>query len=187
MDDRDSSGWTDSPVTKDRLSFGGHDASSLLTGFVFGAALGALILHLFKKRAFSEEPPIRVKGGSMEFRLLTDTMYWKPLGGMKWKVSDGTRAKEYYQATIIVKSSGKCVSQTKPGNVRVTYSDGTWVELKATGKQTRLKSSAPLELSDNDRVLTYVSKDGYVSRIEVDDLDCQLEPGALDHMLLLDY
>lgn len=185
-DDRDDGSQSDSPG-RDRLSLGGSEAGAFLGGAAIGALFGGAVGYFLLRFASGDEPPIRVKGGSMEFQLLSTTMYWKSLGSRQWKISNGTRANAYYQASIVVQSSTKCPSQEKKGEtVTVTHSDGAWVELKATGNHTRLRSSVDLELSDGDRLLTYCAK-GHISKIEIEDLDCRLNSGELQHMLLMDY
>lgn len=152
-DDRDSSGWTDSPVTKDRLSFGGHDASSLLTGVVVGAALGALLLHLFQKKRSTEEPPIRVKGGSTKFEVMSSVIYWVEDGSKRqWRLSgDREKRTDNYKVCIDVVENGVPKRREVFGDVvRVYYQDDNhWVQLKAHSKKTKLHSHDYVEQDKN--------------------------------------
>ena len=136
-DYRDSSSSDHPTIRFDRLPLSGIDVASVLKGAAIGAIAGAAAAYFLQRKLDTgDEPPIRVKGGSMEFQLLSNAIYWKDLGGKKWKPSGGTLGKEEYKASIIVKGAGKCPSQTKPGEiVKVTHNDGTWVELKGNGKQ----------------------------------------------------
>ena len=185
VDDRDSGGGKDFAATKERFSLGGHDVPSLVTGAVVGAVVGAAFTHFFLRFLSGDEPPIRIKGGSMRFDLVTQIINWKKDGSAKkWKLSDGTRGREEYNVIILVKPGSSCSSQTVSGKkVRVQHSDGSWVQIKGTGNHTKLESSADLTPADNDRALLY-SANGHIDKVEVDSFSCSFGAGELEDLLL---
>jgi len=180
-------------TTDERSPLGGQTAAIVGFAAIVGAAAGA-VAAWFKLRALvatGDEPPIRVKNGSMEFQLLTKagSRNWDEDGNpRKWKVSGGSRGKDEFQVTIVVRTGATCSSQSVSGKtVEVEYSDDTKVELKATGKKTRLTSGKDLTRTDEKRTLEY-TESGHIRRITVDSFTCNFtDRDQLEHVLVLDY
>jgi hypothetical protein len=193
-DTRDLNDLAPDATTDERSPLGGQTAAIVGFAAIVGAAAGAAAAW-FKMKAFvatGDEPPIRVKNGSMELQLLTKagSRKWDDPDGnpRKWEVSGGSRGKDEFQVTIVVRNGATCSSQAVSGRtVEVEYSDGTRVELKATGKKTRLKSSKDLTRTDEERTLVYTAS-GHIQKITVDTFTCTFTgPDQLEHVLVLDY
>jgi hypothetical protein len=139
-----------------------------------GLLAGALAAYaLFELTSTSEEPPIRVKNGSMELQILSTSIKWKQDGSLtKWKVDGGSRTSATY--TIDVKSQGQA-SCTNGGNgsgtvIKVTYSDNASVAIQSNANHTRVTASANL-VNPNNQLLLHTdlgSSKGYIQTIEVD-------------------
>ena len=130
----------DTSMRHDRLSFGVSAGPRLLTGAAIGAALGAFAAYCLRK--VSEEPPIRVKGGSTEFEILSGTVTWEQEGSRRnWRLSLGEKRTDDYLVKIEVEKNGVTTVNCYRGDVvRVYHDEHEWVELKARGRQTKLKS-----------------------------------------------
>jgi hypothetical protein len=137
-----------------------------------GAVAGAAIASSFQLTATlsGDEPPIRVRHGSMRIQLLQrkQTRKFVPDGNpKKWKV-DGKadRAKEAY--LVVVLSDDPTQIVVVPGNnVVIVYSDGKWVHFKATGHKTRITAERDLQLH-TDQELKYNGSGGHIAKVEVD-------------------
>jgi hypothetical protein len=143
-----------------------------------------------------DEAPIRVKGGSITFELLSKEARWEPQGGKDhWTItrSHDRRADEYLVFLVIKDADGRLDSQTlhSKKKIQIFYQNPSdpqrpaVVELKSTGKKTHLRST---HVSDSDStdppVLTYQRR---IVRVVVDAESFDLpEHGKLESMLLLD-
>jgi hypothetical protein len=188
----------DAPVTVERRIRLGSDAPKLITAAAIGAAVGAAVTHIMESSDLFEdifgrsgdEAPIRVKGGSITFELLSKTAKWKQVGTNKdhWILTEGERGRDEYVAVLVIEdSSGTLGSHTVCGAGRIQLHYGTHavVELKSNGRKTHLKSTDPADSYTSDPpVLTYLRD---VSRIVVGKSSFDLPAGSkLESMLLLD-
>ena len=124
-------------IVHDRLPFVSPAASRLLTGAAIGAALGAFAAFCFKRS--SEEPPIRVKGGSTIFEILSANVWWEPEGSRRtWRLSEGEKQNSSYTVKLTVKEGGRPQTTTHVGDVvRVYVDQNSFVEFKAHGNVTK--------------------------------------------------
>jgi hypothetical protein len=181
----DSNSSTDSSVTQ--LSQGRHDAPRLLLGALIGAAIGALVAFFIPKPRVDDEPPIRVKGGSIIFELLSASVYWVPReqgNKKKWKLS-GNRIKPTYDyiVTVWYKKDGEVKKAEAIGDkIRVHY-DQRWVELKAPNKKTMLDdANRDLELQADPTLLKHPNS---IERILVNgDVVYQPSYGDFEEMII---
>jgi hypothetical protein len=147
------------------------------TAAIGALALAGLVAVAKLLLASGDEPPIRVKKGSMEFHVLHQGKFWKG-GGQAWSIGGGifgtdggTRSKETYD--VVITPNGSNVAGCPPGtrptgaSVQFTYSDGKSVTLSATGKHTHVTADATLNRSANKKVLVYTPT-GYIAAIAVD-------------------
>ena len=195
-DERDEIQSQDTPVTIERKARISPDAPRLITAAAIGAAVGAAVTHVMESLEFFEfdrsgdEAPIRVKGGSITFELLSKTTKWKPLGSNRdhWVLDHGERGRDEYVVLLVVKdSSGKLESYTlcSKKKIRIFYEDTALIELKSNSKKTHLISTHPADSDTSDPpVLTYLRN---VKRIVVDSNSIDVPSGSvLESMLLLD-
>ena len=119
---------------------------------------------------YSDEAPIRVKGGSIHLELLDTTHTWKKVGGdnTRWKISGGRRIHEDYVLTFDAKQGTCNVTTDRKTTVRVTYIDHHYVEFSGQGNHTAVRSDVALSTSTDERTLSYAIADGYISAIELD-------------------
>jgi hypothetical protein len=150
----EDSSWTDHPV-------------AIAAAAVTGAAILGVALYFFYDTG--DEPPIRVKNGSLELQLITNNKHWKENPDLKhWKISGGHRSKDPLDVTIAVNSGANCALQATTGNaLTVNYSNGTKIDVHATGKKSYVDASADLSLSTDRRLLTYTGE-GFISSVVLD-------------------
>jgi hypothetical protein len=145
MDDSDSAG-ADFSVVHDRPSVIDADSARLFAAAAFGAVVGAVVGYFIRSfRASGDEAPIRVKGGSTLVDLLDCCAEWEDEDGGKknWRLSRGTRSDKNYQVWITFKTpDGQFKTKMVIGEkVEVYHATDRWIEFKAPGKKTKLKSS----------------------------------------------
>jgi hypothetical protein len=180
----------DAPVKLDRSALIGSDAPKLITAAAIGAAVGAAVSHFLQDFRSGDEPPIRVKGGSIKFELLSSTATWKPVGSGRdhWVLSHGQRGRDEYVVVLVIQdAAGKLESHTLCGRkkIKIQYDEQGLVELKSNSKRTQLKSTHKADSdTSNPPELTYLRE---VKRIIVDSESFDIPSGGkLESMLLLD-
>jgi hypothetical protein len=164
------------PLEPERPPFGGFDTTSMLVGTLLGTALGGVLGWLSKRPRTDDEPPIRVKGGSIPFLLVHRAIYWIDDGGKKvWKLSGGEKSpNERYAARVTITYQG--ASTTKwyhdVKTVRVRYGGPGFIELKSVGKHTKLKALEELTQGSDSQTIIH---QGEISEI-------QLDPGGVVYL-----
>ena len=119
----------------------------------------------------SEEPPIRVKKGSMHLDLLTSGQGWNQDSpdGKVWSPK-GSGKNPSHKYTLMWSLDGTpCENPlpTQANRVEVWYSDATNVEIKhQPSHKSQLIGSTTLSMTNDERRLTY-GVGGYVARIRV--------------------
>lgn len=154
--------------------------ATLLGGLLAGAAIAGAVLWCLRLFRAGDEPPIRVKGGSLHLDLHKGGT-WQRLGGSgKWRISTGQRSREEY--CVSISGSGKGCSVPCGRRVKITYTDGARVdvvEIKAPGLNTMVESTRALTLASGGTRLTLPGS-GFISRIEVDGHVCDFAQGEFD-------
>jgi len=143
-----------------------------------------------------DEAPIRVKGGSITFELLSKEARWEPQGSKDhWTITHTPdRHRDEYLVLLIIKDAeGRLESQTLRSRkkIQIFYHNPSdpqrpaVVELRSTGKKTHLRSTHVSDLDTTDPpVLTYQRR---IVRVLVDAESFDIpEHGKLESMLLLD-
>ena len=84
-----------------------------------------------------DEPPIRVKGGSLDLQLLTKNHEWQKNGDdMHWHISGGRRATDVLNVVLAL-CNGRPIGVT--GNtLEILHSDGVHLLIKSVSLKTQL-------------------------------------------------
>ena len=195
------------PVPQDSIM----DHPAAVGGLVAGTAalVGLLLYGAFAAGFFGgntgDEPPIRVKGGSVDFYLVTKKDKWNDIDNKIHKKFNmgGERAKDRLDVVIAVTpaGAGSCTAQTGTGDlVTLEYLKSdlkTVVKLTIGTDSTRPKTKhsavesteAFAPLSTDGRTLTYAETGGYIRAILLDgNKMCTFTgPNQLDTMVIMDY
>lgn len=119
--------------------------------------------------ALSDEPPIRVRNGSMTITLVSGA--WKA-DGKAWTPRDGTNGGGFIVVVEIATRSGRALGQPVFGKeVEISYSDGAVIKFKrgTFSKKTRVTPKRDLRQPE-DPVLEYGQPGkGYITGVEVKD------------------
>ena len=123
-----------------------------------------------------DEPPIRVRNGSIELRLLTTIYDWgedPPNDKKNWTPRSGPKGKNEYELFIRVSDLNRCPGGTYKEDaktIELVYgtaaADVQTISIKSTGNHTRVKSSEILTLKG--KLLEYSIAGGFIKRITVD-------------------
>ncbi|MEO5897513.1 MAG: hypothetical protein ABIS06_17625 [Vicinamibacterales bacterium] len=189
QDDSDRPG--DAKFLHSRPAISDENIAAFLGGAAVGACICAVAAYLFGGGETSEEPPIRVKGGSMKFNLLSASVEWVEQGSKrKWGLSLGTRNQPKYKVETTYMRLGQPHTETAYGDtIRIHYgepSEHFWVEMKISNyKKTTLRSRHDVLPSADKKVLTHTRS---IVRIEVgNETPYFAVDGALIQMDVLDY
>jgi hypothetical protein len=119
--------------------------------------------------ALSDEPPIRVRNGSMTITLVSGK--WKA-DGKAWTPLDGKNGGGFIVVVEIATRSGRTLGQPVFGKeVEISYSDGAVIRFKrgTLSKKTKVTPKRDLQLT-SDPVLEYGQPGkGYITGVEVKD------------------
>ncbi len=157
-----------------------------------GAAAGVAIASAFKLTTIQsgDEPPIRVRHGSMRIQLLhrQQTRKFVQMGSpRKWTIDgNADRGRDEY-IVVVLPDDPTAIVVREAVNVVIVYSDTKWVHFKSTGRKTRVTGERDLQLN-TDRELKYNGSGGHIERVEVDG-DLVYQSGMVDptlQILLLD-
>lgn len=112
---------------------------------VLGGLLGGGGCYLLLQHSLSEEPPIRVKKGSMDIELL-GAAEWVPdtADPASWIPSPGGNRNMYHVKLFTYGSPCETPPPATAVWAKVTYGDGQHVRISAAGNQTKLKPKDPL-------------------------------------------
>jgi hypothetical protein len=170
-----------------------HPKAKLLLAAVCGLFLAAPMACSQSQRqlASGDEPPIRVRNGSVDLQLLHRSGEWENVGDRKnWKVkNDPERSKEIYEVIVSPTDAARCNKLLGSGDT-VTITTGTGaqtneIQLKLTGKKTKIKSR--VDLSSTADLLRDSTAGTFISKIEVGDLTCNFSsPDANLRVVLMD-
>ncbi len=117
------------------------------------AAVGVGAAYTLKVALLSEEPPIRVRPGSIELHL-TGGKKWQAKTGY-WQIKDGKKtATEYDIVITTMVSVTNCKLQSNPRAFKVTDSERNSFSIAIVNKRTRVTASGNVTLSPDKRVLT---------------------------------
>jgi len=102
--------------------------------------VGVTSWDFFRVLTDSDEAPIRVRNGSLDIHLLSESQEWADDNG-EWKVRGAKRFKDEFEVTVAARAGASCgPSHTATGAaVVVTYNDNTEVRFQSAGKKTKIK------------------------------------------------
>jgi hypothetical protein len=151
-----NSGWFDNPVPI---------ATAAVVGILVGFTIGILI-----PTASGDEAPIRVKNGSIELHLLSASAGWDEDGDRKnWKVKgDPERNGNDYEVIAAPTNSASCTNGlSATGNpVAFTDNDGATIEIRSTGRKTKVKSRDELT-RPTDQMIAQANAARFIREIKV--------------------
>ena len=138
---------------------------------VAGAAFSACTRDVTLMRT-GDEPPIRVRGGTMHLDLLAegDKDFEKDNAAdkKKWHIKDSPNRNRNNFLVVVVSASANCNGKVVSANkVDVDYSDGQSVEFKSNSNHTKITAQKDLE-QEAVRWLKYEAAGGYISAVKVD-------------------
>ena len=165
--------------------------AALAVAALAGAITAFAILRVLG--ATGDEPPIRVRNGSIELHLLSAAETWKQTGN-HWKITGGKRSSDDYQVVVAYKPGATCAGNGSATGapLRITHKDlnvTKYVELKVNGKHTEVESDADLQISADGKVLSYTSSTGFIDSISVNSKSvCTFtEASQLENLFILDF
>src|SRR4029453_1906746 len=152
-----------------------HPKAKLLLAAVCGLFVAApMACGQSGRLASGEEPPIRVRNGSVEMQLVHKNGEWEPqsAGDRKnWKVKgEPERGKPEYEVIVVPTDRGNCMGPlvlTADG-VKITTKNGgatNSIDIKLTNKKTKIKSGN-VDLASSADVLSEAGS-AFISKIEV--------------------
>jgi hypothetical protein len=151
--------WTENPAAT---------AAAIGLGLLVGAGITFALVCL----ATGDEPPIRVRNGSVELEVLHKDRHWKEVGntGTKWKLSRGERLTDVYQLYLAPTDPADCgnVVSAEPKIIRYIVDDDAWIQVESKQNKTEVTSSARLTLSSDEKILRYGTNDNYIEIIRLD-------------------
>jgi hypothetical protein len=119
-----------------------------------------------------DEPPIRVRGGTMHLDLLAegDTDFEKDNASdkKKWHIKGSPNRDRNKFLVVIVSASANCNGKVASANkVDIVYSDGQNVEFKSNSQNTKITAQKDLEYQ-GAKWLKYEVDGGFISAVKVD-------------------
>ena len=150
----------------------GSAALGAATGAFVGAVVGDSVAKAFFSVFSGDEPPIRVRHGSILVELLDtkQTRLFDPDTDDKWKIvgtPNPLRKKDDYDVLLVSKDIVPAVLYSGK-DVDVCYSDGQTVSLKSLNQKTTIKPKSKLTRT-SDRELKYGTNSvGHIDLIKLD-------------------
>ena len=147
----------------------------LLAVAAFAALLtGTVSYGVFKLLAAGDEPPIRVRHRSIILEVVHVSQHWRQVGSDQrhWKLSQGTRRGDEYQLYFAPTNPAHCHNAVNVRGLVVRFvlnnDQQMWVQLQSTNRKTDVTSSVPLELSADEKELSFGGVENFVTSITVD-------------------
>lgn len=138
----------------------------MATVAALGLIVGSGLFMLVNYFDAADEPPIRVKNGSLELEIPLIYGPWKQNGDARhWKTSGKTRKSTDLSVMLTVASGVACQPKSGIGGVlTVKYSDNQTVTIDGTKKHTHVVGMSDLVLDSAEHALSYKAA-GYISDI----------------------
>ncbi len=179
--------WAEDPVAACAAA-----AVGAVAGAVIGTVVGASVAKALASSRGGDEPPIRVRHGSIRIDLedqLQSRFFESVTNHRNWRINglpDPKRGKPDYKVVVL---PGDGTSREAYGNnVQVVYSDRNWVRFVVNSKRTMINATDNLQ-QPFDRRLKYAAANGHIERVKVNG-DVIYESSTRDDLLqivLLDY
>jgi hypothetical protein len=142
------------------------------------ALVGGAIVYLLCKMAAGDEPPIRVRGGSIHFEILAESVAWGPQNETnpdpkKWVVGGDSRRTEGLLVYVAPDSLVRCGGVVHKKNVRKVqfwYGEGNhdFIEVHASGRKTKVDSRNIEPTKPRPKELKYGNASDFVRRITIE-------------------
>jgi hypothetical protein len=125
-------------------------------------------LLVLKHLLTGDEPPIRVRGGSIHVDLQGSPKWKYDEGDDSWWIPSTGRRNAHYKVRVATNTPAACSGLTHPKvkSVRFVHSTGNWVNLDASSRKTRVTSNKELYLSSDERQLV-LCETGYIQAIKI--------------------
>lgn len=147
---------------------------ALTAAALVGAVIATVVvITLGPMQPLGDEPPIRVRNGSVDLQLQAGGK-WESNGGDKknWKIKgEPDRDSNQYDVVVYGANSSTCANGSTTGNpVIFTVMEGTSVvgtiEVRAAGNKTRVKSDKDLGQSV-DELISHSGNERFISDVTV--------------------
>ena len=152
-----------------------HPVVALLTALLGALTAAAVSYYAFRILAAGDEAPIRVRNGSIEIEVVHRDRTWRDQSGgaqNRWRLSRGTRSSDEYQLYLAPTDPSHCsnVTSTRGRVIRFILNDNEqmWIEVRSTGRKSEVTSGIPLQLSGDERVLSFGGTGNFITDISVD-------------------
>jgi len=136
--------------------------AAFLAGAVIAGAAAVLLLG-----TLAEEPPIRVRPGSIDLVLPTSKK-WQEKQANWWQIKNGNKTATSFEILISTTVPDRCPKglEKMTTTIKVVDSGGNWFLLEIVGRRTKVTSSnaSLVSLSGNKEVLTLTPGD-YIKEI----------------------
>ena len=166
--------------------------------------VGLIEWDLIKTLSDSDEAPIRVRNGSIEFTIV-GFQGWEQVGSSgNWRIANATRHREDFEVTLAVRAGATCGGAlTATGSdIVVTYENDndpattntSRIVLQAQGRRTMVRPQSPVTMTYDNKspwTLRYQAAEGHIKSIAVGNgsnpaVICSFSGREqLDHMLIL--
>ena len=118
----------------------------------------------------SDEAPIRVKNGSLEFTILATNQQWEQSGTSgNWKINAGRRHRDVLDLLVAVRPGAACGGNSaSSGEIILTYSNDKKIRIQSLSRHTWVKPDSGVTLtwdSATPQTLTYTAA-GFLKSIE---------------------
>ena len=179
-------------------------ARTIAVTFAGAAAIAGLAVGLASCTAFApgptadqtgDEPPIRVKSGSIDLDLLSTVMTWEPDGSSgNWKLSGGERKKDDLDLVLVVAQGATCNGLLDPSGKTLelhytgaSHNDDAEIDIKSQGRHTHVLPKGKA-MKNTAQSLMY-DPPGYISSVVLDGATiCTFaSPDQLRKLIILDY
>ena len=154
--------WSDNP----RILLAVAAFATLLTG--------AVSYGVFQTLAADDEAPIRVRHGSIILEVVHASQHWRQVGSNQrhWKLSRGTRQSDQFQLYFAPTDPAHCHNAVNVRGLVVRFvlnnDPQMWVQLQSTNRKTDVTSGIPLDLSADEKELSFGGAENFVTSITVD-------------------
>jgi hypothetical protein len=146
----------------------------VITAAVAALLTGGATYYFFKVLAAGDEAPIRVRHGSVILEVVHATQHWRQIGSNQrhWKLSRGTRQTDQYQVYFAPTDPAHCQNTVNVRGMVVRFvlnnDEQMWIQVRSTTRQTDVTSSIPLDLSADEKEISFGGTGNFVTSITVD-------------------
>ena len=196
---------TSSRLSRVTLTFAVIGLLTVLAGFtVVLKSVGVIKWNIFDLLIDSDEAPIRVRNGSLDFTI-TGAQGWEQVGASgTWRIANATRHREEFEVTVAVRSGATCGGSLTATGVDIvlvyendndeTTTRTSRIVLQSAGFRTLVRPDTGITMTwdaGTPALLRYQTEAGYLKSIAVGSgtnpaVICSFTSAAqLDHLLIL--